>query len=110
MPKPIATTTTLKRITKYLILNGNENDIDWNELKKSIGKSNPEQFADAMRYLLMTGQVKVALNKTHKKHYFYNNYNSQEYKKLYKVMSNEKDMVRQEIWGNQKGDDTNENN
>lgn len=98
MSKPIATTTTLKRITRYLILHQDENDIDWNELSKSILNKKPEQFADAMKYLLETGQIKCAMNKSHKKHYFYNNFNSLEYKKIYKVISNEKNAVKENIW------------
>lgn len=104
MAKQIATTTLLKRISKYLALHIDDMDITYDELHLACGRVDRGKFADGMKYLLNEGTIKV-VKKDGTNYYFYNNLTSPEYRKLNKVLSNEKEMARKEKW---KEGDTNE--
>ncbi len=100
MSKHFATTNILRRITKYLIIHQDENDIEWEELKKSAINVSSGVFADAMKYLLETGQVKCVMSKSNKKYYFYNNYLSKEYIRVNKALVNERKAEIEMKFGN----------
>jgi len=87
----------LKRISRYLALHINENDITYKEIYLASGKGDRGKFLDGMKYLLNEGIIKV-VKKDKTNVYFYNNLNSPEYRKLNKVLSYEKDMARKEKW------------
>jgi hypothetical protein len=89
MSRPVATTKLLKRITKYLGLRTEENDITYNEIREAVSIGCERvAFADGMKFLLNLGVIKV-VRRNNQNYYFYNNLVSPEYRKFKKIKDNE---------------------